>query len=101
MKDKAVITFAGIAALLVAASGVHRAMSFEPVAAAKHGRLEAVVACESKLEGTLRDPGSVRYDRSLTQYVYENDLHKVTLVYNAKNGFGGYAGQNIYTCSFK
>lgn len=67
----------------------------------KYGRNEAVAACQLKLENTLRDPGSVRYDRNLTAYVYEDNLHKVALVYNAKNGFGGYAGQDIYTCTFK
>ena len=102
---KRFIAIAGAASLLVAASGIHRAMSFEPTAAQttspKHGRIEAVTACEVKLERSLRDPGSVRYDRNLTSYVYEDNLHKVALVYNAKNGFGGYAGQDIYTCTFK
>ena len=60
-----------------------------------------IAACQVKLERSLRDPGSVRYDRSLTGYTHENNLHKVALVYNAKNGFGGYAGQDIYTCTFK
>ena len=69
--------------------------------APKHGRNEAIAFCEFKLERTLRDPGSVRYDRNLTAYSYEDGLHKVALVYNAKNGFGGYAGQDIYTCAFK
>ena len=113
MKDKGVIAFTAVASLLVAASGIHRAMSFEPTTAKaatsqlaqktspKYGRTEAIVACEMKLERTLRDPGSVRYDRNLTAYVYEDNLHKVALVYNAKNGFGGYAGQDIYTCTFK
>lgn len=68
---------------------------------AKPNRSGAIAACQIKLEQTLRDPGSVRYDRDLTQYVYESGFHKVALVYNAKNGFGGYAGQDIYVCSFK
>ena len=67
----------------------------------KPNRRNAIAACEIQLERTLRDPGSVRYDRSLTQYAVVKNRHQVALVYNAKNGFGGYAGQDIYTCTFK
>ena len=112
MKDKAVTIFTVAGILLCGAVSVGTA--FQKVVAEqdastpsvvaskpKYGRSEAVVACQMKLERTLRDPGSVRYDRNLTAYVYEDNLHKVALVYNAKNGFGGYAGQDIYTCAFK
>ena len=118
MKDKGVIAFTAVgslAALAVMAApalpGSQAAKDAAKRAAApvpapveskpKYGRTEAIVACEAKLEHSLRDPGSVRYDRNLTAYVYEDNLHKVALVYNAKNGFGGYAGQDIYTCTFK
>ena len=62
---------------------------------------EAVIGCQMQLEATLRDASSVRYDRNLTQYLFKNDVHNVTLVYNAKNGFGGYVGKDVHTCTFK
>ena len=66
----------------------------------KADRSSAIAACEIKLERTLRDPGSVRYERDLHLYSFDGSKHNVTLAYNAKNGFGGYVGTNVYSCTF-
>jgi hypothetical protein len=67
----------------------------------KADRSSAIAACEIKLERTLRDPGSVRYERDLHLYSFDGSKHNVTLAYNAKNAFGGYVGTNVYSCTFK
>ena len=106
-QNKGIIIFCALASIVPIVSIGHgfTSTTTKQVAAkqvtAKAKPTESIIACELKLERTLRDPDSVRYDSDLTQYVYEGGLHKVALVYNAKNGFGGYAGQSLYNCTFK
>ena len=101
-QNKGIIIFCALASIVpIVSIGYGFTSAPTKQATSKAMPTESIIACELKLERTLRDPGSVRYDKNLTQYVYEGGLHKVALVYNAKNGFGGYAGQSIYNCTFK
>ena len=101
-QNKGIIAFCALASLVPLISIGHGFTSTPTKqVTAKAKPTESIIACELKLERTLRDPDSVRYDSDLTQYVYEGGVHKVALVYNAKNGFGGYDGQSVYNCTFK
>lgn len=55
--------------------------------------------CENQIKALLRDPGSVQFGDQETIRKPDGSV-TVYLDYNARNGFGGYAGMTTKSCEF-
>jgi hypothetical protein len=57
-----------------------------------------VEKCETQLKSTLKDPDSVKFVSK--DFYILSALPVVTIIYNAKNSYGGYVGNDMFVCNF-
>ena len=53
--------------------------------------------CRESLRATLRDPESARF-KPVSRAVFKGGLVQYVGRYNAKNGYGGYVGEQVFIC---
>jgi hypothetical protein len=75
-----------------------------------HAKLDVIDACKDAVRKMLKDPGSATFDGwtawpaagSPSGLVYNpsagDEYYDASGMVNAKNGFGGYGGDELYSC---
>lgn len=56
--------------------------------------------CISKLQINLKDPDSMKITVSPNVFTNKEGIETVGFLYNAKNSYGGYAGDEFFFCEF-